>query len=70
MNLLKRYQTGPWTTLALLLAITASFTYGVVRVVHRHDAGGYLESGICIFVFYLYEKNYRRPTETLKTGQE
>ena len=55
---------------ALLLAITASFTYGVVRVVHRHDVGGYLESGICIFVFYLYEKNYRRRTEPLKTGQE
>ena len=70
MNLLKRYQTGPWTTLALLLAITASFTYGVVRVVHRHDAGGYLEAGICIFVFYTFEKNYRRRTEPLKTGQE
>ena len=70
MNLLKRYTTGPWTTLALLLAIVASFAYGVVRIVHRHDMGGYLESGICIFVLYTFEKNYRRRTEPLKTGQE
>jgi hypothetical protein len=62
MNLLKRYTTGPWTTLALLLGITASFVYGVVRI-RRHDVGGYLEAGLCIFVFYTYEKNYRRRTQ-------
>jgi len=70
VTLLNRYQTGAWTTLLLFIGIAASFAWGVIRVVHRHDRGGYLESGICLIVLYTFDKNYRRRTETLKTGQE
>jgi hypothetical protein len=70
VTLLNRYQTGAWTTLLLFIGIAVSFAWGVFRVVHRHDRGGYLESAICLIVLYTFDKNYRRRTESLKTGQE
>ena len=70
MTLLNRYKSAHWTTFLFFIGAALSFAWGVFRVVHRHDNGGYLEAGICVIAFYIFDKNYRRHIDSLPTGQE
>ena len=70
MNILNRYQSGPLLTLLFFIGAAASFAWGIFRVVHRHDRGGYFEAAVCVVVVFYFNKNARRHPEPAKTGEE
>jgi len=70
MNILNRYQSGPWLTLMFFIGAAASFAWGIFRVVHRHDRGGYFEAAVCVIVFFYFNKNTLRNPDTVKTGEK
>jgi len=70
MNFLNRYQSAPWLTLLFFVGAAASFAWGIFRVVHRHDNGGFFEAAVCVIVFFYFNKNARRHPAPAKTGQE
>jgi cation transport ATPase len=70
MNLFNRYQSSPLFTLLFFIGASASFAWGIFRVVHRHDRGGYFEAAICVIVFFYFNKNARRHPPPAKIGDE